>query len=1312
MFKKSEVKNKWGRSLKISVQLALVATLSSGIVYAEGGSDALTIRTTNNYEMIWDNTGSNSPEGASFWKPIPAEGYYLVGHHFKRGKTFPTTGTITVKDITSDSSALSVPTSFTKQWEATDSEGGFKDISLWKPNCQLGFSFIGYIAINDIYYPTSYYTEPGRTNVQNIRCINDVYLQETEPEFDELDPISSSPALVSEDMHQDAIAMYLGQLSDSFNKYIKITGQREVHQRGRLTATINNREHPVQYASLTNSQNNTRFTSESGNYEFPHFNTANIDEEYLVVNLKLPMSDYRISIPEPKINWTEKEFNLKLNNFYKVAYVAMSDVVFNGEQININPFTINFIPLEDVQEYFFGEFENELLYTKINTDINQFDIYVNPKQLDGKYGAGGLYASLIYSILTINAALEYPGGVPDSSGYTISRILEHSLDLRNIHLPDLYLPHKNRRHLCVEDLCIGESIFAVAVIGQLIGQYKANQDVKSSFDMINETHFKYQNSCENYSYDLDISNSLLEELSKNSNTSSLIQTSLKNIARNYCLQREQSEPPFEDAWRSLKTYLQIDQSGSGSETDAEIKLCFVNEEDVKTNDENNSILLLDAIGKSDDDNLDALVRALLSSELNQYLSIPAKEYLSSGMFDTPRLKIQTRKMLFSIFLKNTGDAISSLNYYAAVWGMNEASSDGNQEMVGFFQKLLKREKELQDLYLQGRSFDFNGFWAARDLNADFTDTATNEEPIAESKGLLDKRMDQIFSDELTRLAEEKGKYYGEYLYDPKFESTKRLFNESRATLIETNEADFFVDPAIYWSNVQLGETALYKYNIKLEYHDDLPVKGALILNHTDRTGIIKIDRQLSPIEMRAVLFEELGHLADLVTQGTRFQRFDMVGDEGRAFLFNILAEHFKSLSQGNGRIIPAIDGLVTPPGYIRTLGDDVLWSDIVESTSKDSKLIANDLELIANFAKSAESEDYKKIEQNGQIYTVEVQSSLSKMVDFYKTLDTSGAIDDVRNSDTIINQKENLDGEIKESQRFLATSDDVRDKASTAFKYTAELVADASTEAYNTVESSYGIRLDIPISGAASALLTPSLIGTPYHLTVNNNYTIFWSMYIDELSSASASKNPSRFAFTYRQETILDKVFCTKDRGSGSDDSSTGISSLAFTHTLETKYHFTSNLAWGEPTITSSTLSFGGTVSPFARIPKWVRTLDVSAGIGLQWSFKHDDSYKSLLSSFLHLEYIIVKRAIEKKFGSMPIQAGGVDLVNTSVFSLGGFAGVVGDRLINRDGIDSNFYGGLAVNILTVNPTHKYAPAVGIKVVIGLFNYNEDIVLR
>ncbi|MCG7535472.1 Vps62-related protein [Pseudoalteromonas sp. OOF1S-7] len=120
----------------------------------------LIVKVTNSYSLVWKDAGSGANLDGSFWKPIPENGFHIVGHTLWQAHTQPDRGTITVKEKVPGSGALTPALSYELVWNDKGS-GAVNDVSVWRPICQEGYSAIGDVASQG-------YTTPAPGEVQCI----------------------------------------------------------------------------------------------------------------------------------------------------------------------------------------------------------------------------------------------------------------------------------------------------------------------------------------------------------------------------------------------------------------------------------------------------------------------------------------------------------------------------------------------------------------------------------------------------------------------------------------------------------------------------------------------------------------------------------------------------------------------------------------------------------------------------------------------------------------------------------------------------------------------------------------------------------------------------------------------------------------------------------------------------------------------------------------------------------------------------------------------------------------------------------------
>lgn len=99
----------------------------------------------NDYELIWDDSGSGARDDVSIWRPVETQaGYRLLGDVAVKSHSKPSDSTITVIAVVDD--ALKEPESFTKVWWDKGS-GARHDVTIWRMNPPSGYTCLGDIAV-------------------------------------------------------------------------------------------------------------------------------------------------------------------------------------------------------------------------------------------------------------------------------------------------------------------------------------------------------------------------------------------------------------------------------------------------------------------------------------------------------------------------------------------------------------------------------------------------------------------------------------------------------------------------------------------------------------------------------------------------------------------------------------------------------------------------------------------------------------------------------------------------------------------------------------------------------------------------------------------------------------------------------------------------------------------------------------------------------------------------------------------------------------------------------------------------------------
>ena len=128
---------------------------------AQASAGSLEVKLVTQYDLIWNDSGSGADQDGSFWRPMPIEGWYRVGHHAKQGYEAPNEPTMVVR--ASDPDALAKPTSYSLVWKDTGT-GATADGSIWHPVCPDGYQALGDVAQHGYEMPSVYEVVCVRTS--------------------------------------------------------------------------------------------------------------------------------------------------------------------------------------------------------------------------------------------------------------------------------------------------------------------------------------------------------------------------------------------------------------------------------------------------------------------------------------------------------------------------------------------------------------------------------------------------------------------------------------------------------------------------------------------------------------------------------------------------------------------------------------------------------------------------------------------------------------------------------------------------------------------------------------------------------------------------------------------------------------------------------------------------------------------------------------------------------------------------------------------------------------------------------------------
>lgn len=127
----------------------------------------LEVKVITAYDPIWNDAGSGSDKDGSFWRPMPTDGWYRVGHHLKANHGAPSQPTMVVRPLAGD--VIADPVDYQMIWNDSGT-GSNADGSVWRAVCPDGFHALGDVAQRG-------YSKPS---LKEIVCVNSSQLVRAE----------------------------------------------------------------------------------------------------------------------------------------------------------------------------------------------------------------------------------------------------------------------------------------------------------------------------------------------------------------------------------------------------------------------------------------------------------------------------------------------------------------------------------------------------------------------------------------------------------------------------------------------------------------------------------------------------------------------------------------------------------------------------------------------------------------------------------------------------------------------------------------------------------------------------------------------------------------------------------------------------------------------------------------------------------------------------------------------------------------------------------------------------------------------------
>lgn len=123
-------------------------------------SDALLFDYTHVFEKVWDDSGSGASADVGFFRPVPRDGYFVLGHYAHGSHAKPTDAVVmVVRTKPGQETALSAPLNYQRIWSDAGS-GANGDVAVWWPSCPTNYVALGLIT-----------TTGAQPTADAVRCV-------------------------------------------------------------------------------------------------------------------------------------------------------------------------------------------------------------------------------------------------------------------------------------------------------------------------------------------------------------------------------------------------------------------------------------------------------------------------------------------------------------------------------------------------------------------------------------------------------------------------------------------------------------------------------------------------------------------------------------------------------------------------------------------------------------------------------------------------------------------------------------------------------------------------------------------------------------------------------------------------------------------------------------------------------------------------------------------------------------------------------------------------------------------------------------
>ncbi len=114
---------------------------------------------TRNFENVWDDAGSGADRDVGFFRPIPPQGYHILGHYAHASHATPTADVLVVKE--EQPGALAAPVDYDRIWTDAGS-GADRDAAVWWPSCPGNYVALGLVT-----------TSGAKPSTDAVRCVRE-----------------------------------------------------------------------------------------------------------------------------------------------------------------------------------------------------------------------------------------------------------------------------------------------------------------------------------------------------------------------------------------------------------------------------------------------------------------------------------------------------------------------------------------------------------------------------------------------------------------------------------------------------------------------------------------------------------------------------------------------------------------------------------------------------------------------------------------------------------------------------------------------------------------------------------------------------------------------------------------------------------------------------------------------------------------------------------------------------------------------------------------------------------------------------------